>query len=148
MQKSNCLVKYDWDHEFNELLVICGHCSLIRNGLVIGNSAHLDLFTCYMELHRVETLAFTYYYNSFIDYKYEVTPSKSNPKLLLPSKERAIVECIKFLDNVDEGLLVEALKSYLDYFWDDRIYEVGLHFGVSRETLDYWFQEAKEDCEI
>ena len=80
-----------------------------------------------------------------IDYKYELRPSKENPLLLIPSKERAIAECIKYLDYMDEGELIEALKEYLDRFWDDRIYEVGEHFGVSKEILDYWFEEAKND---
>lgn len=83
-----------------------------------------------------------------IDYKYELRQSKENPLLLIPSKERAIVECIKWLKYVDEGELIEALKTYLDMFWDNRIYEVGEHFGISKETLDYWFEEARNDEEI
>lgn len=130
--------------------VICNICSLARNGLTTFNPEHLDLFSnISAELGKVFSASIvTYYYNPDIDYEYEVTPSKTNPLLLLPSKERSIVECIKWLDYVDEGVLIEAIKSYLDYFWNDHIYEVGEHFGVSRETLDYWFKEAEEDEEI
>lgn len=137
----------DWDVNFTEKYVICNACALARNGLIYFSSKHLDLFTNIASLSKIRTQVMSYYYNPNIDYEYEVTPS-ANPFLLRPSKERALVECIKFLDYVDEGLLIEGLKSYLDNFWDDKIYEVGEHFGVSRETLDYWFEEARNDYDI
>ena len=138
----------DWDVNFTKKYVICNACALFRNGLIYFSSKHLDLFTNIANLNEIRTQVVSYYYNPDIDYEYEVTPSETNPLLLRPSKERALVECIKFLDYVDEGLLIEGLKSYLDYFWDDKIYEVGEHFGVTKETLDYWFQEARDDYEV
>lgn len=139
---------YPWDREFKEPYVICGVCALARNGLVYANAEHLELFTEYRELDRLNTLAFAYFYNPGIDYEYELSRSVSNPLLLLPSKERALAECIRFADNVDEGFLIEGLKSYLDNFWDDRLYDVAGYFGVTREKLDYWLREAREDCEV
>ena len=136
---------FQYDSLVTEKHVICGSCALARTGLVVFNANNLALFTTYAEFDKFSASAVIYYYNPDIDYEYEVTPSQTNPLLLRPSKERAIVECIKFIDNVDEGLLIEALKNYLSYFWDDKIYEVADHFGVSRETLDYWLQEARED---
>lgn len=139
---------YEYDELATKTYVICNACALARNGLVYFNATHLDLFTNIASLGSVFPAGIvSYYYNPNIDYEYEVTPS-ANPFLLRPSKERALVECIKFLDYVDEGLLIEGLKSYLDNFWDDKIYEVGEHFGVSRETLDYWFEEARNDYDI
>lgn len=139
---------YNWDNEFTHSYVICNHCALVRNGLIYANAAHLDLFTKHKELDKISTLAFTYYYNPDIDYEFEVRPSKSNPLLLLPTAERAIAECIKYIDNVDEGLLIEALKSYLDNFWNDRLYQICEHFGISRETIDWWLEEARNDYEV
>ena len=147
MQNKN-FQSINWDKNFTERYVICNQCALARNALVIEDGTRLNLFTKFKKLNFITTQAFAYYYNPDIDYEYEVTPSKTNPLLLLPSKERAIVECIKWLDYVDEGVLIEALQSYLDYFWSDRIYEVGNHFGVNKETLDYWFKEAREDEEV
>lgn len=139
---------YEYDALATKPYVICNACALARNGLVYFNVTHLDLFTNIASLGSVFHAGIvSYYYNPNIDYEYEVTPS-ANPFLLRPSKERALVECIKFLDYVDEGLLIEGLKSYLDNFWDDHIYEVGEHFDVSRETLDYWFEEARNDYEV
>lgn len=130
--------------------VICNCCALARNGLTSYNSEHLDVFSDKSEkLGKVFSASIiTYYFNPNIDYEYDVKPLETNPLLLLPSRERAIVECIKWLDYVDEGVLIEALKDYLDYFWDSRIYDVGNHFDVNKETLDYWFKEAREDEEI
>lgn len=138
---------------YNDLIkqtsVVCNQCALARAGLSASGKVHLDVFTDSKNLNQVtDTGVITYYFNPDIDYEYEVTPSETNSLLLLPSKERAIVECIKWLYYVDEGVLIEALKTYLDMFWNDRIYEVGAHFAVSRETLDYWFNEAREDEEV
>ena len=146
--KNNLSDCFKWDHNFTEMYVICNVCALARNGLVFANSSHLDLFTKYKNLNGLQTLAFSYYYNDNIDYKYDVTPSQSNELLLKPTKERALVENIIFIDNVDEGFLIEALKNYQEQFWNDRIYEVADHFGLARETLDYWLEEARNDCEI
>ena len=139
----------NYDDLIKQISVICNCCALARAGLILFSKVHLDVFNDSKFLSkRTDTGIITYYFNPDIDYEYELTPSETNPLLLLPSKERAIVECIKWIDYVDEGVLIEALKDYLDMFWNDRIYEVGEHFGVSRETLDYWFKEAREDEEV
>ena len=79
-----------------------------------------------------------FYYNSNIDYVYELSPGQVNPLLLQPSKERAIVENIAHLDWIDEGILIEAMQSYLLWFRnDEKLYKCADHFNVSRETIDY-----------
>lgn len=149
MKRDEYRENYRWDKEFSERYVICGVCALDRNGLVYATGEHLDLFTKYSNLDKLNTLPFAYFYNSNIDYEYRVSPSQSNPMLLLPSKERALVECIKHSDWMDEGFLIEGLKSYLDNFWDgEELYRVAAHFDVSKETLDYCLKEAGEDCEV
>lgn len=133
-------------HTVKEISVACGSYALTKNSLLRFSTGTLCVFTDSTILEKVTCTGFDYYYrNMEIDYKYGLRPSKENPLLLIPSKERAIAECIKYLDYMDEGELTEALKEYLDRFWDDRIYEVGEHFGVSKEILDYWFEEAKND---
>ena len=136
-------------HTVKEISVVCGSYALAKNSLLCFNPDILCVFTDSTILEKVTCTGFDYYYfNPDIDYEYEVRPSNENPLLLIPSKERAIVECIKWLDYVDEGELIEALKEYLDHFWDNSIYEVGNHFGISKETLDYWFEEARNDEEV
>lgn len=136
-------------HTVKETSVACGSYALAKNSLICFSPSILCVFTDSTTLENVTCTGFDYYYrNMAIDYKYELRPSRENSLLLIPSKERAIVECIKWLEYADEGELIEALKTYLDMFWDNRIYEVGEHFGISKETLDYWFEEAKNDEEI
>jgi hypothetical protein len=78
-----------------------------------------------------------------------VEPEESNPLLLKPTKERAIVEYLKNEKWCDEGLLIEALKNYLEQFRnDEELYRVADFYGLERSTLDSWIQEAINDTEI
>ena len=151
---TKCCIKDTYSNEHGiytvkEISVACGSYALAQNSLISFSTSILCVFTDSTILKNVTCTGFDYYYrNMEIDYEYEVEQSKENPLLLIPSKERAIVECIKWLEYVDEGELIEALKTYLDMYWDNKIYEVGEHFGISKETLDYWFEEARNDKEI
>ena len=88
------------DKEIKTPVVICGICALARNALTYTPGGHLDLFTKYEELDGLDLAVITYYYNPNIDYTNFVRPMETNPNILLPSPERAIIECIKFIDFV------------------------------------------------
>lgn len=136
-----------YDYKVKEKSVLCGFTALSRNGLIIFNADHLCLQTSID--NDLDCDIFTYYYNSNIDYCYEVKPSKTNPLLLQPSKERAIVECILHLDWIDEGLLIEGLKTYLDQFYNEpKLQKVAKHFNLHESELKYWINEAINDCEV
>lgn len=82
---------YIFDTKFTDHpYVITGACALARNGLIMASLSHLALQTKYELLDNVAILPVTYYYNPDIDYEYEVVPSRTNPLLLLPSKETCI----------------------------------------------------------
>lgn len=137
-----------YDLNYTEKAVITGACSLARNGLIYANVNHLDLQTSKKSLDTLQTIPCSFYYNDNIDWDYELTESQSNSYLLLPSAERAIVECIKHIDWIDEGLLIEALKDYLWRFWDerkDKLYAAANHFDVSKDIINYWLNEARND---
>jgi hypothetical protein len=137
------------DDLITEQRVLCGGCALNRCGLVYYNSAHLDLMTAFAELDGCPLYYVTYYYFSEIDTENWVEPEESNPLLLKPTKERAIVEYLKNEKWCDEGLLIEALKNYLEQFRnDEELYRVADFYGLERSTLDYWIQEAINDTEI
>lgn len=142
------------DYIFDEYVrdkeyVVCGICALVRNGLIIANKEHLDLFTAFPEIDGLDAFAVRYIYNPDIDYEYEVSPSFTNPLILLPSKERALVEYLICGKYCDEGILIEALKSYLMWFRNlEKLYRTAAHFGLRREVLDYWIQEAEADEEV
>lgn len=140
---------YPYDNNYTEKSVITGACALARAGLTTGSLKHLDLQTDIKDLDGLQTIPCSFHFNASIDYDYALSPSKSNHVLLQPTKERALVESIKHLDWVDEGILIEALHTYLDYFRDDeKLYACANHFGVSRDTIDYWIQETLEDEEV
>ena len=140
---------FKYDILFKNKYVLASSCALARCGLIILNGVHLDLQTKIAELDGFHTNIFTYHYNPNIDYCYEVKPSKTNPLLLQPSKERAIVECILHLDWIDEGLLIEGLKTYLDQFYNElKLQKVAKHFNLHESKLKYWINEAINDLSL
>ena len=130
----------------DKIHVVCCSCALARNGLVYDNPEFLVVFTTYKELDNFNAGIAAFVYNSVIDCEHYVKPVVNNPKLLIPTKERAIVESIIFFDSCDEGLLIEALKNYL-YSNPDltELYTVADFFKLERSKLDYWIKEAIED---
>lgn len=141
--------EYRFDKYYTESSVITGSCALTRCGLTSCNAEHLDLQTTIQSLDGLKFVPCNFFYCADIDYAYEVSESPTNPVLLQPSKERALVECIKHLDWCDEGILIEALKSYLLWFRDDeKLYVCAEHFNVGRDTIDYWINEALTDEDV
>lgn len=141
--------EYLYDAFYTKRAVLTGTCALARDGLVYANSQHLEMQTDEIQLKDLRTVPCNFFYNKDIDWEYELTESPSNHLLLLPSKERALVECIKHPNWCDEGILIEALKSYLMWFRDDeKLYKCADHFGVVRDVIDYWINEALTDEEV
>lgn len=145
------IFNFIYDKEVSKTKVLCGICALSRNGLTTHNPTVLDMFTDIPELDGVSVTIAKYFYKSPIDTEHFVTPMETNPMLLLPTPERAIVEYIQNEKWCDEGVLIEALKTY--EFRDDicslsLLYEVAEFFGLSKDILDYWIIEASEDEEI
>ena len=135
-----------YDFAIDKQTVCCSSSALARNGLIMFDTIHLDLQTGKIELDKTNYAYFSLFYNPNVDYEYCVVKSPSNPLLLLPSKERALVECIKHLDWIDEGLLIEGLRNYLDNFWDKKLlYEAAEHFELPMEELQYWLNEARNE---
>ena len=66
----------------------------------------------------------------------------------VPTRERALAENMKAnLRYVDEGTFLEALYKIVNYHPDynyDLLLKVSNHFGVTKETLDYWISEADD----
>lgn len=142
-------MKLSYDNLVTEKRVLCGPCALARAGLCTYSTVLLFLETPYKEIDGICAACITYWYYPNIDYEYELTPNIENPLILQPSKERALVEFIMRGKAADEGILIEALQSYLLWFRnDEKLYKCAEHFGVSKETIDYWIQEAEEDEEV
>lgn len=138
-----------FDHLITEKHVLCAACALSRNGLTTHSTEHLCLQTPYAEIDGVCVVYITYYYYQNIDYDHWLTPESSNPLILKPTKERAIVEYILNEKWCDEGILIEALKTYLQWFRkDEELYAAADFFGLDRKILNDWMQEALTDTEI
>lgn len=143
------LASNNQDEEIKTKAVICGDHALEESGLLYYNpGARLDIFTKYKELDNLYLSVISYHYNPNIDYTNFVKPLKSNNNLLVPSMERAIIECIKFIDTVSEGSLIEVLKDYQLWYKNyDKLYAMAAFYQVSKEDLDYWIYEAENDYE-
>lgn len=140
---------YVFDSYVKRRSVICGQCALARNGLTTQNPTHLDVWTSIKEIDGVDAAIIRYIFNDKIDHVYEVHPMMGNSNLLLPTRERAIVEYVLCERWRDEGTLIEALKTYLWNFNDlPHLYEVADFFGLNKIELDFWINEAITDEEI
>lgn len=136
----------NYDSVVDEKRVLCGSCALGRVGLVMSNCIHLDLMTDYKDFDKFNLVYLTYYYYPNIDYTHWVHPSSDNKNILVPTKERALVEYIKNEKWCDEGILIEALKNYLEFFRnDEELFKVADFFELDRDILHYWINEALED---
>lgn len=142
-------MRVNYDSVINERRVLCNQCALSRSGLIIANDTHIDLMTNREDFDGFSLVYITYYYYEHIDYEYKLHPLNTNPLILVPSKERALVEYIKNEKWCDEGTLIEAMKTYLMWFRDDqKLKEVAEHFSLNWSTVEYWINEALEDEEV
>ena len=122
--------------------------AVARNGLTFLSTGYLNLATDKSELQSIRSNSFCYIYYPDLDREHYLVPSASNPDLLIPTRERAIVDYIKLQENYgDEGILIESLQTYLaDYSIDlPKLYEVAAFLKLPREELDYWLNEARAE---
>lgn len=126
-------------------VVVAGESALARTGLISLVTDFVGCWTPSPILGKIQTIYVGYYFNPL--YGEESTkPSRYNFNILEPTKERAILEYIKWIEYFNEGYLIEALNTYgYDY---SLLYEKAPEYGVSKEDLDYWIKEAKEDVEV
>lgn len=130
--------------------VLAGETALFRSGLTYAQSYTLDVWTNYEDIPNGLFAVFVRYYQNPLakDFKYTIE-STTNSRIHEPTKERAIVETIKFHDYFNEGILIEALQNYIAGNPDMAlVYEVADYFKVSRDDIDYWFNEAREESDM
>ena len=140
---------FPWDSIFKDRRVIAGACALSRNGLTTISPGYLQVFTAEEDFDGFSFGVGMYIYRDPIDYDNFVTPMKTNSNLLLPSRERSVVEFILVDRWCDEGTLIEALKSYKQ--WEEnytKLYHAAEFYGLSEKKLKYWIREAETDVEI
>ncbi len=134
---------------WNRPHLIVGESALARNGLMYG-SCVLCIYTPYKELHHLN-------FNDVYIEHYHITDDKeciscidNNFNIYIPTAERAIVDTIINLDNnYIEGPLIESLQNYSSKNDDlSLLYKVADTYNLSREDLEYWLQEAREESDM
>lgn len=126
--------------------IVTMNTALARNGLVYFSPVYLDIAS----KAACSKSGIMRYLNTNTDTEHYTRPSKDNPNLLIPTRERALVDYMLYQDEYgDEGLLIEALQNYLEQFKDmDKLYEVADFYKLPRETVDYWIKEAEEETSM
>lgn len=138
--------KFPYDQYFDGVLTLSTAAN--RVGLCYFNSWFLQIAVNSQELDNIELPMCQYIYYPNLDREHYLNPSKSNPNLLIPTQERALVDYIKLEEEYgDEGILIESLQSYLAQHSDnlEKLYEVADFFKLPREELEYWLKEAREE---
>ena len=133
--------------------VMTGLSALVLNGLVAHAFGPPCLLTDNKNLanikirHRV-----FYYYEEEVDFDNFTVPfDERATNIMFPTKERAIVDCIRFkMRNVDEGIFLEALYNYVIFECgeeqDDfgKLKEVSDFYNIDWKEIEYWMDEAED----
>ena len=146
---------FDYNYKLNILTtegiyVLAGDDALYHAGLTNQPVNTPMCWTTYEEIPNGTFAVFTYYYYNPAgkDTRYS-KPMQINSYAYEPIKERAIVETIKFREYFNEGILIEALQNYIEGSPNmPLLYEVADYFGVLREDVDYWLNEAREESDM
>ncbi len=125
--------------------------SLIYNKLMWGNAGiePLYIYTPIAELDGLRLGDVHLESNHFSDGAYCSLMDEEN-RLWLPTAERALVDTIAFLDNnYIEGPLIESLQTYVNEHDDlSELYKVARYYKVSKNDIDYWIREAREEGDM
>lgn len=126
--------------------VLFGASALANAGLTTMTTDAITVFTKIKSVEGFWGIARFVYIEDDIDYTNFVTRGKTHPHILIPTKERALVESIKYIDKCDEGFLMEALDTYVNWNKEDvsKLEEVAEFYHVSKETVHYWINEMQE----
>lgn len=129
-------------------LVVAGLTAFQYSGLTPLSPVELCVYMDYPNLHGLFLPGRVHYlYQNHIDMTYCVHKHVHCEYLYIPSKERAIVETIKFgMDGINEGDFLEALDRYFNspgLYNYKLLHDALKHFEVSSDQLNYWKCEAE-----
>lgn len=127
--------------------LICGEYAGSLNRLNYSTTT-VEIYTPYKELDNIYYNGFLHEHNHLSDIKFIRNIAEN---VYVYNREKCIIDTIKFLNkNYNEGLLIEMLQNYTEQENDDltKLYEVGEYYNVSKEDIDYWVKEAKEETDM
>lgn len=131
----------------NRKTILVGDSALCRRGLTTLFSSTLKVSTLYPGINGIKSNIVMWYFNPFAQDYFDTTPSPVCSNILEPTQERALIEYIMLLENFDEGILIEGLKTYAFQHDGDysKLYKMLNKIPVRRSLLDYWINEAETD---
>lgn len=72
-------------------------------------------------------------------------------EICIPTVERALVNCILYLDSIHEGYFIEGLYDYIYAYLKQkpadqikRLIGVANKYGISEDAVKYWVVDATE----
>lgn len=129
--------------------VACGEYALSINGLTTYPS-QVILMTSVKNLDCINLCYLKYLYSPIINSKDFIDRKHlRNPKILIPTVERSLVDAIYLSNSIDEGILLESLNTYMfsKLFKVNRnlLYQIGYKlYNLSKDSIDYWISESKD----
>ena len=153
MNTSNANMIYRFDEIVgadNEKHILIGEQALYRCGLTTLILPVLQCSSGYLNSNGLSSPVVRWYFNPMYNQYFDTNPSPACPNILEPSQERALMESMVYHDYFDEGILIEAIKTYgfqHDNDWG-KIYDLFKMKKFSTDIPDYWINEALNDYEV
>ena len=130
------------------IVVLTGESAMVYSGLSKTLNYMPDVLTDIYALRNLRMAGLVNYcYEENIDYVNYLNPMEGNSRVLIPTKERAIIENIKHdLEFIEEGSFLDSLLGYVEspFYNRELLEEVAKHFNVSMEKVDKLVEEALE----
>lgn len=133
-----------------EPAVVVGDHALACNGLTTALCSIKQLSTLTVGIDGINTFICIWYFSPWAD-RYEHTrPSPKHPKILIPTRERALWEYMMLHEKFDEGILIEGLSDYLRLTEnaEDKLIAEAQYWGCGEDLVKYWIKEALNDYEV
>lgn len=129
-----------------ELRVVTGEAALNYCGLSTTGNYMPCIITPHRELDNLQLPGVVkYFYLDDILPELETKQSPFSPNILLPSRERALVDCIRLdLRQIDEGLFLDSFVYYLRDDESTRLFSVAQLLHVPADKVQRWIKEAKD----
>lgn len=129
-----------------ESRVVVGEPALNYCGLCTSGFFRPCVLTPNRELDRIQIYNMVhYFYLDDIHPYYETYPADFSCTILLPSRERAIIDCLRLRDlPLDAGMFLDCVYDYLvapDY---PKLRVVADTLGVNYQIVENWLIEASD----
>lgn len=142
---------------FGTKYVVMFERALWKNGLTYLYTPQLSLATLGEDINGLGTFAAIFINNPWFQWYDYTTPSPKSENILYPNAERALVDSIIFVDQCDQGVLIESLRNYYDRYksWNG-LHEMLKHYHEAfdhtfidfyskfKDKLNYWISEAED----